>query len=74
LPENIAKLLATPADKRIDAQKTELANYYRRQDAELARLTQAVAQHANDRANARLMGTQDLVWALINSPAFLFNR
>ena len=24
--------------------------------------------------NARLFGVQDLAWALINSPAFLFNR
>jgi hypothetical protein len=74
LPENIAKLLDVPADKRNDAQKSEVAKYYRSQDAELTRLTQAVAQHSNDRANARLMGAQDLVWALINSPAFLFNR
>jgi len=74
LPENVAKLIAIPPDKRADAQKSELAAYYRSLDTELARLSQAVAQHANDRANARLMGTQDLVWALINSPAFLFNR
>ena len=74
LPANIAALLAIPADKRSDTQKSELAAHYRSLDAELARLSQAVAQHANDRANARLMGTQDLVWALINSPAFLFNR
>jgi hypothetical protein len=74
LPENIAKLLATPPDKRSDPQKSELASYYRSQDAEFSRLSQAVAQHSNDRANARLMGAQDLVWALINSPAFLFNR
>ena len=39
-----------------------------------ARLLQAVAQHSNDRANARLLGAQDLVWALLNSPAFLFNH
>ncbi len=74
LPENIAKLLAIPADKRSDQQKSELAAYYRSLDAEFARLNQAVAQHANDRANARLLGAQDLAWALINSPAFLFNR
>jgi hypothetical protein len=74
LPANIAALIAIPTDKRSDAQKSELAAHYRSLDAELARLSQAVAQHANDRTNARLMGTQDLVWALINSPAFLFNR
>ncbi|HKD37067.1 MAG TPA: DUF1549 and DUF1553 domain-containing protein [Pirellulales bacterium] len=74
LPENIAKVIEIPADKRTEAQKSELASYYRSQDAELTRLTQAMAQHSNDRANARLLGAQDLVWALINSPAFLFNR
>ncbi len=74
LPENIAKLISIPAEKRSDAQKSELGAYYRSLDHEFARLTQAVAQHANDRANARLLGAQDLAWALINSPAFLFNR
>ena len=74
MPENIAKLLATPADKRSEQQKSELTSYYRSLDAEFARLNQAVAKHANDRANARLLGAQDLAWALINSPAFLFNR
>ncbi len=74
LPANIATVLAVPAAKRTPAQQTELANYYRSLDPELARLTAAVAQHANDRVNARLLGAQDLVWALINSPAFLFNH
>ena len=25
-------------------------------------------------SDPRVLGTQDLVWALLNSPAFLFNR
>ena len=48
--------------------------HYRSLDPELTRLTLAVAQHSNDRVNARLLGAQDLVSALINSPAFLFNH
>ena len=56
------------------AEQTELMQHYRSLDPELTRLTLAVAQHSNDRANARLLGAQDLVWALINSPAFLFNH
>ncbi len=73
-PENIARILAVPAEKRTPAETNELADYFRSQDAELARLNGAVAQHLNDRSNARLLGAQDLAWALLNSPAFLFNR
>ena len=73
LPGNIAAILKFPSDKRTAAQKTELAAYYRSLDPDVNRLLQAVAQHANDRANARQLGAQDLVWALLNSPAFLFN-
>ena len=56
LPQNIAKLLSVPAAKRSGAEKAALAAYYRSIDSELARLTQAVARHANDRVNARLHG------------------
>ena len=38
------------------------------------RLKQAVAASAEQQKNERLTGAQDLAWALINSPAFLFNR
>lgn len=74
VPANIARVLLMPSDKRTVAQRDELAKYYRSIDPDLARLQLAVAQHSNDRANARLLGAQDVVWALINSPAFLFNH
>ena len=65
--------LNTPAEKRTDAQKAELANYYRTIDPEQARLRQlVVAQSAA--GDPRLTAAQDLAWALINSPAFLFNH
>ena len=32
------------------------------------------AQSKTQMANVRLTGAQDLVWALVNTPAFLFNR
>ena len=40
---------------------------------DLARLTQAVNEFAKP-GDARHLGAQDLTWALINNPAFLFNH
>src|SRR5262249_40587232 len=72
-PENIAKLLDTPAEQRNADQKSALANYYRSIDPALAQLQRAVNEFVVP-ANARSLGAQDLAWALINSPAFLFNH
>ena len=36
--------------------------------------TEAVQRGEEQRKNPRLIGVQDLAWALINNPAFLFNR
>src|SRR5262249_5246575 len=73
LPEPIAKILAIAPDQRAPKQKAELTQYYRSIDKELARLTQAVAEHPKP-FDKRLLGAQDLAWALLNSPAFLFNH
>jgi len=73
-PAAIAKLLALPAAERTPEQQAELAKHFRAQDSELARLTQAVEQAKAKQSNPRLLGAQDLAWALLNSPAFLFNR
>jgi hypothetical protein len=73
-PQNIAAIVAIAPDKRTAEQITELAKYYRSMDGELARLEAAVAESAKLGVDQRLSGAQDLVWALINSPAFLFNR
>ena len=43
-------------------------------DTGLARLERAVALSEQQLKNARLTTAQDVAWALINSPAFLFNR
>jgi hypothetical protein len=43
-------------------------------DPKLAELRDAVRLSAQQIRSARLTFTQDLAWALINSPAFLFNR
>ncbi len=43
-------------------------------DSRLKQLREDVETSAAQLANARLVGAQDLAWALINSPAFLFNH
>jgi hypothetical protein len=72
-PEAVVKALGTPPEKRTPEQKTELTKYYRALDTELARLEQEAASHPMP-VDKRLLGAQDLAWALINSPAFLFNH
>jgi len=72
-PETIAKALGTEPDQRTPEQQAELTRFFRAQDAELARLQKAVAEHGKP-GDPRLIGAQDLTWALINNPAFLFNH
>jgi hypothetical protein len=52
----------------------ELANRPVPADPLLERLQRDFAQSETQVANLRLTMAQDLAWALINSPAFLFNR
>ncbi len=73
LPADLAALLATPADKRSAEQKAKLQQLFRDQDAEYKRLSNATANAALP-GDKRVLGGQDLMWALINSPAFLFNH
>ncbi len=74
LPEAIATILTVKPELRTAEQQAELANYHRALDAQWARFDQAVKSAAEQQKNVRLTGAQDLTWALINSPAFLFNR
>lgn len=114
IPDNIRKVLAVAVAERTEAQRKELADFYRGRDGKLKQLQQAVAQAEKPREiepklrelrerlevarqplpvdpqlarlrhdvelsqkqlnNARLTAAQDIAWALINSPAFLFNR
>jgi hypothetical protein len=74
LPANITALVATKPEDRSDAQKAELAAYYRKLDTDWEQLGAAVKAAEELAKNERLAGAQDLTWALINSPAFLFNR
>lgn len=74
LPAPLVKMLETPADKRTAEQQAALLAYYEQQDPALAQLKTEVAAAQRQSANQRLIGVQDLAWALINNPAFLFNR
>jgi hypothetical protein len=65
-------LLETPEAKRTPAQNDQLRAMYLAQDKEYQRLA---AEAANPPpSDPRVLGAQDLAWALINSPAFLFNH
>ena len=43
-------------------------------DPQLVALNRAVDLSTKQLANKRLYGAQDIAWALINNPAFLFNH
>lgn len=73
VPENIAQILRIPAGKRTPDQKNGLTGFYQSTDANLARLRQELGEHSVP-VNARALGAQDLVWALMNTPEFLFNH
>jgi len=62
-----------PKDKRTPEQQAALVKYVRSIDQELGRLQRAVNEYPAP-ASPRLLGAQDLTWALMNSPAFLFNH
>jgi len=70
-PEQVA-LLEVADEKRTPDQKARLRALYLAQDKDYQRLA-AGASNAPP-ADARVLGAQDLVWALINNPAFLFNH
>jgi len=73
VPENIAQILRIPAGKRDQNQKNVLTGFYQSSDANLARLRRELGEHSVP-VNARALGAQDLVWALMNTPEFLFNH
>jgi Protein of unknown function (DUF1549)/Protein of unknown function (DUF1553) len=72
VPENLRKLVSVPPEKRTPEQKAQLLQIHRSQDAEYQRLAATVTYPPP--ADKRVTGAQDLAWALINNPAFLFNH
>jgi len=74
LPVQVAEILAVAPTARSADQQTALTTFYHTQDAEWTRLSATVEAARQVHAQYRLQGAQDVAWALINSPAFLFNR
>jgi hypothetical protein len=65
-------LLETPEAQRTPEQKARLRHMSLAQDREYARLAADAADVPP--ADPRVLGAQDLAWALITTPAYLFNR
>jgi len=73
MPDNVSQVLKIERNQRTPQQQKVIDDFYRSQDQELVRLRRELAEHVLP-VNARAMGAQDLTWALLNSPAFLFNH
>jgi hypothetical protein len=69
-PAEILAILRKSSDTWTAEEKQKLVEHHRMQDSEYVELEQA-ARLVSD---PRLVGAQDLAWALINSPGFLFNH
>lgn len=67
---------ALPIDPRLKALQNEVVELEKSPplDPRLVRLRQDVEQSIQQAAARRLTAAQDIAWALINSPAFLFNH
>jgi hypothetical protein len=68
--------LPLPTDPGILERRDTLAKAEEpiRLDPKLVQLRADTVQSKAQVANKRLTGAQDLVWALVNNPAFLFNH
>ncbi|MCU0703368.1 MAG: DUF1553 domain-containing protein [Fimbriiglobus sp.] len=72
VPADVVAILDTPPEKRSQAQKDKIRGMYIAQDGEYQRLQREIP--IAPPADPRAVGAQDLAWALMNTPAFLFNR
>lgn len=65
-----------PPDAKLVALKAEVVDKSKETpvDPKLLQLRRDSEASAKQSANPRLTGAQDIVWALVNSPAFLFNH
>ena len=74
LPDAVQKIVALDPSERSDEQSAELEAYFLGLDADYVSLEQVAKVSSEQAKHHRLTGVQDLAWALINTPAFLFNR
>ena len=74
LPAEIQQIVNVPRPDRSVQQARQLADYFFNLDPEYKRLEATARMAAQQAQQYRLTGVQDLAWALINTPAFLFNR
>ena len=72
LPADVVKLLDTPEKERTGEQLAKLKAMMIADDAEYQQLQRDIPTAPP--ADARVLGAQDLVWALLNTSSFLFNR
>jgi hypothetical protein len=65
-----------PKDPKLTELETTLSNAEKPLPLppEIVRLRRALSLSEKQLSNKRVIGAQDLTWALINTPAFLFNR
>jgi len=69
---DVLAILDMPKEKRTSDQQGRIRAMYEAQDGEFHRLRAAIP--VAPPKDARAIGAQDLAWALMNTPAFLFNR
>ena len=70
--KDLLAIVDIPAEKRTPEQKQRMRNEYIGKDGEYRRLQMAIPMAPP--SDPRSVGAQDLAWALMNTPAFLFNR
>ena len=74
LPDNVLAAMSVPVEQRSQEQRDQVTNYYKSLDSEYQVLLSGVQRSTELIKNRRLLGVQDLAWALINNSSFLFNR